>query len=102
MQLKLGGRAENPNRLRSEPLVQYSVHTVVVGSKVIPKMLKKFGGEIVLDTKYSNFFVFQYFYIKISVRWDLIMKRTNPGSFVATSDESNLIVIYINKQKKRK
>ena len=34
--------------------------------------------------KCSNFFVFQYFLIKFSVRSDLHLKRTNPGSFVAT------------------
>ena len=30
----------------------------------------------------SNFFVFQYFLIKISVRSELIVKRTNPGFFM--------------------
>ena len=29
------------------------------------------------------------------------MKRTNPGSFVATPDESNLIVIHIKKIRKK-
>ena len=31
---------------------------------------------------YSNFFVFKYFFIKISVPSELVLKRTNPGSFV--------------------
>ena len=47
--------------------------------------LSELGSKKVFDwyLNYCNFFVFKYFIIKNSVRLELVLIRTNPGSFVS-------------------
>ena len=48
-----------------------------------PSVIKKSKKIFCFDFSKNihNFFVFQYFFIKISVRSELVVKRSNPGIF---------------------
>ena len=62
------------------------------------KMLKILSKKFVLHTKYYNFFVFQYFFTKISVRSELIVKHSNPGFFHETCTQKGHKVPIIEKK----
>ena len=54
---------------------------IVVGSKVGARITKIVKNMVVFFCPSSNFFIFQYFFMKFFVQSDLILKRSFPRSF---------------------